>query len=94
MSVVLADSSVWIANFRIADDLFAELGRSRRLRMHPFVLGELALGSLPRRRQTLADLGAIRIVTVATHDEVMGLVEREKLFGTGIGYVDTHLLAA
>ncbi len=94
MKPILADSSVWIANFRSPDELFAELGRSRRLRIHPFVIGELALGTLPRRDRTLADLAAIRTVRVATHLEVMDLIEAEGLSGRGIGYVDAHLLAA
>ena len=31
---------------------------------------------------------------VAQHDEVMALIERERLYGLGIGYVDVHLLAS
>lgn len=94
MKIILADSSVWIANFRSPDVFFAELGRARRLRIHPFVIGELALGTLPRRDRTLADLATIRMVRVATHPEVMDLIEAEELSGLGIGYVDAHLLAS
>lgn len=32
--------------------------------------------------------------TVATDVEVLALIERQQLFGIGIGYVDAHLLAA
>lgn len=91
---VLADSSVWIASFREASPLLAELGRDRRLRVHPFVIGELALGQLAQRKLTLESLAAIRSVDVATHDEVLAFIEREHLYGRGIGYVDAHLLAA
>jgi hypothetical protein len=31
---------------------------------------------------------------VAEPDEVASLIERERLFGLGIGYVDAHLLAS
>lgn len=31
---------------------------------------------------------------VATHVEVLLLIEREQLYGTGLGYVDVQLLAA
>lgn len=91
---VLADSSIWIANFREASPLLAELGRNRQLRTHPYVIGELALGSLARRAVTLTSLAAIRSVRVALHDAVLDFIEREHLFGRGIGYVDAHLLAA
>jgi hypothetical protein len=32
--------------------------------------------------------------TVASDDEVMMLIEREELYGIGIGFVDAHLLTA
>ena len=32
--------------------------------------------------------------TVASDEEVMHFIDREALFGRGIGYVDAHLLAA
>ena len=31
---------------------------------------------------------------VARHDEVMRLVEQQRLYGLGLSYVDVHLLAA
>ena len=62
--------------------------------VHPFVIGELALGHLRRRRQLLADLNSLPEITVAADHEVMSLIENQKLFGLGIGYVDAHLLAA
>jgi len=91
---VLADSSVWIASFREASPLLADLGRAKRLRIHPYVIGELALGQLAKRQIMLDSLAALRSVIVASHDEVFDLIERERLFDRGIGYVDAHLLAA
>lgn len=62
--------------------------------MHPYVIGEIALGSIKDRRVLVARLAELSVCDVATHDEVMLLVERHRLFGRGIGYVDAHLLAA
>ena len=62
--------------------------------MHPFVLGELAMGNLASRTQLLADLRALPAIGAALEDEVLGFIERQRLFGLGIGYVDAHFLAA
>ena len=60
----------------------------------PFVIGELALGSLRRRDAFLSDLRDLPQATIAWDDEVLDLIDREVLFSRGIGYVDAHLLAA
>ncbi len=62
--------------------------------IHPFVIGEIALGSLPRREFVLGNLSSLPHVTVALDSEVLHLIDRHKFFGLGIGYVDAHLLAA
>ena len=60
----------------------------------PLVIGELACGNL-RNRDTILDfLQALPRATIATEDEVLACVERNRLFGTGLGYTDVHLLAA
>jgi predicted nucleic acid-binding protein len=92
--VILADTSVWIGHFREHDFRLAALLNSGRVLMHPFVLGELAMGSLASRAQILADLHALPAIGAAMEDEVLGFIERQHLFGLGIGYVDAHLLAA
>ena len=61
---------------------------------HPAIIGEFALSRLRDRRTVLSFLNAQRDVTVATHDEVMGTVDRHELFNMGIGYADAHLLAS
>jgi len=62
--------------------------------VHPFVLGELALGSLRQRDVFLSDLRDLPQAIVASDGEVLSLIDRRTLFGRGIGYVDAHLLAA
>lgn len=72
----------------------AALLEARQVLMHPFVLGEIALGNLRRRTQTLTDLGDLPQAPVANHGELLRFVERHTLSGSGIGYVDAHLLAS
>ena len=61
---------------------------------HPFVVGELALGRLGNRKEILDLLGNLPPAKVASHDEVLTMIEQRDLAGAGIGWVDVHLLAA
>ena len=92
--MILADTSVWIDHFRAGDArLIAELGRSNIL-MHSHVEGELALGSFKQRDTVLATLRSLPFAITARTEEVRAVIERRALYGRGIGYVDTHLLAS
>lgn len=62
--------------------------------MHPFVLGEIACGSLASRSMILELLQQLPTVVVADNDEALEFIERHRLHGKGIGYVDVHLLAS
>jgi predicted nucleic acid-binding protein len=92
--VILVDTSVWIDHLKSSDLALADLLGTGRVLAHSFVTGELALGSLRQRRTVLESLRDLPQATVASDDEVMMLIEREQLYGLGIGFVDAHLLAA
>ena len=62
--------------------------------VHPFVIGELALGNLRRPELVLGRLQRLPGVAVATNEEVLQFIQQNRLAGSGIGYVDAHLLAA
>jgi hypothetical protein len=92
--VILADTSVWIDHFRRPDrrlDRYLDVGD---ILMHPFILGELALGFAPRHSRAFSLLSNLPLAVVATPDEVLAFIEAFRLAGAGIGYVDTHLLAS
>ena len=92
--MILVDTSVWIDHLRTRDKTLVELLLAKQVLGHPFIIGEIALGHLPERRQVLSSLRHLPRAIVASQDEVLDLIERERLFGFGIGYVDAHLLAA
>ena len=92
--MILVDTSVWIDHLRSGDDAVVSLLNASRVLMHPFVLGELACGNLRNRDEVLGLLRDLPRMTVATDDEVLFFIERRALMGRGVGYVDTHLLAA
>jgi predicted nucleic acid-binding protein len=92
--MILADASIWVDHFRKRD---AELQRQllqNNITIHPFIVAELALGSLPNRHKTLADLELLPQVRTAHINEVRSMVESHSLFRKGLGFVDAHLIAA
>ena len=92
--MILVDTSVWIDHFRHDDPALGRSLDQRQVLCHPFVIGELALGSLRQRDLILEALRGLPSALVAHDDEVHAFIERHKLFGIGIGYIDAHLLAA
>lgn len=62
--------------------------------MHPYVLGEIACGNLTSRAKVLELLHALPMLRAATDKEVLYFIDKHKLMGRGIGYMDAHLLAA
>jgi hypothetical protein len=92
--MILVDTSVWIAHFRVGGSKLGDLLNQTLVMVHPFVRGELACGNLKRRARIMIDLEALPSAVSATHEEVMRLVKVRKLWGLGIGWIDAHLLAS
>lgn len=91
---VLADTSIWIDHFRRSDAALQECLDRGDVVMHPFIIGELLLGHVPRIAEMMKDLKSLPRTNVASSDEVLEFIARRELPGSGIGYVDAHLLAA
>lgn len=92
--MILADPSVWVDHLRGRSTPLAKLLEAGQILTHPFVVGELALGHLEPREVILRNLQDLPHSLVASHEEVIELVERQSLYGFGIGYVDANLLAS
>lgn len=93
--MVLADTSIWVEHFRRANPLLQSLVASDQVLCHPLIVLELACGSPPApRERTLADLRRLRQIVVATTDETLALVEKNRLYESGCGAVDVALLAS
>ena len=92
--MILVDTSVWIDHLAHGDSQLRSLLEDGEVLMHPFIVAEIALGSLSNRAETVGALQALPEAPVAQHHEVMSFLESARLFGLGIGYVDLHLLAA
>ena len=90
--MILVDSSVWIDHFRGKESRLAPLLNEEQVVIHPFVIGELALGSLKNRSQALHDLQLLPQVSSATDKETLEWIERRPILGKGIAWMDAHLL--
>lgn len=95
MSLVLADTSVWVAHFRSASPVLQSLLALDQVLCHPLIVLELACGTPPApRERTLGDLKKLQQAVVATTGETLALVEREQFHDSGCGAVDMALLAS
>lgn len=92
--MILVDTSVWIDHFRRSSPGLAALLGAKLVMTHPFVVGELACGSLRERDAVLGGLSTLPAAPVVAHADVLRFVARRGLAGRGIGWLDTHLLAS
>jgi predicted nucleic acid-binding protein len=92
--VILVDTSVWVAHLRAAEPRLGGLLDDGQVLVHPFVIGELACGTLRRRQEVLAYLGRLEAAPVASNEEAHRLIELRRLMNRGLGWVDVHLLAS
>ena len=92
--MVLVDTSVWIDHLRIANLPLVRLLRDAKVVVHPFVVGELACGRLVKRDEVLGLLGKLPRLAPVSDAEAMAFIEANGLAGSGVGWVDVHLLAA
>ena len=92
--MILVDTSVWIDHLRRGDAHLMATLLAGHVLIHPWVIGEIACGTLRERGQVLDLLRSLPLSPVALEDEVLFFIEQYALMGRGIGYVDIHLLAS
>jgi len=92
--MILVDTSVWIEHLRTGHAALGTDLNGGDILMHPFILGELACGNLKNRQELLALWSQLPMALVATEKECLTFIERHRLMGRGIGYIDVHLLVA
>src|SRR5690554_2321320 len=90
--MILIDTSVWIDRLARGDPQLQALLEEGEFVMHPYIVAEIALGSLPQRDETFGALQALPEVPSAQHTEVTAFLDNKRLYGIGIGYADLHLL--
>lgn len=92
--MILADTSVWVSHLRKGIPALKTLLLEADVACHPYIVGELACGNIKNRDEFLTLLQALPMLPVVTQEEFMHFLDSNKLMGTGIGFVDVHLLAS
>jgi predicted nucleic acid-binding protein len=92
--LILADTSVWIDHLRSGDKELRKHLSQGQIVIHPFIIAELALGSVQDRTKTLALLDLLPQVRMAQLNEVRLTIEARHLYNRGIGLIDAHLIAS
>ena len=91
---VLVDASVWIDHLHHSDPGLVALLQSSEVVMHPAVLGELACGTLPNRRELLSLWSALPAAAEVSPAEALRLIEDRQLWGKGLGWTDVLLIGS
>lgn len=95
MTMVLVDTSVWVAHFRKSNAPFEALLLNDRILCHPLIQIELACGSPPSpRSKTLSYINKLRQATIATPNEILEFIEKHQLQESGCGAIDVSLVAS
>ncbi|TRZ91164.1 MAG: type II toxin-antitoxin system VapC family toxin [Rhodocyclaceae bacterium] len=89
---ILADTSVWVDYLRNKRSPILDRLSLGDVVTHDYVIGEIVLGGISQAK--LSMFNQMRRCRCASHDEVMHLIAERNLAGRGLGYVDSHLLAA
>ena len=94
---VLIDTSAWIRFLQKREPYFTEVDRLLSLdavRGHELVYGELLIGDPGGRLPLLSRYRLLTWSPACSHSEAVSLVQRNRLHGRGIGWMDVHLLAS
>ena len=92
--MTLVDTSVWVEHFRRGNAELRKLLENGEVLCHPFIIGELACGSIANRSRILELLRSLPVAPVAEHSEAIHFLNEKRLYGRGLGWIDLHLLAS
>ena len=91
---ILVDTSVWINHLREGDKNLTQLLEQGLVACHPFIVGEIACGSIKNRNEIINLLNDLPSTEIIDHSDIMGFIENRKIMNKGIGYIDVHLLGS
>jgi hypothetical protein len=94
MIAVLVDTCVWVRHFRQQNSYLLAMLEDGEVLSHPLVVGELAMGSLRDRPQTLWSLSKLGRPPIAPDAETHQMVEARRLWGRGLQWNDARILAS
>ncbi|NQT26717.1 type II toxin-antitoxin system VapC family toxin [candidate division KSB1 bacterium] len=92
--MVLVDTSVWVDHLKNGNIQLEVLLNEDKVNCHEFIIGELACGNMSKYDEVLSLLQVLPHAKTVNHDEVLMFIQRNKLSGQGVGYIDVCLLAS
>ena len=92
--MILVDTSIWIDHLRKNDQHLQFLLLEGEVVCHPLGIGELVCGNIKNRDEIISLLQALPMAPQVEFDEYLYFIEKHKLYGKGISFVDIHLLAS
>ena len=92
--MVITDTSIWVTHLSQGSRQLEKLLIDAEVMCHPFIIGELACGNLKNRNEIISLLQSLPMAPTIEFDEFIFFIERNRLMGIGIGFVDVHLLAS
>lgn len=91
--MILIDTSIWISHLTKSNSKLKDLLLKEKVITHPFIIGELSCGQIKNRKEILLLLSSLPKGICAENDEILQFIENKKLFQSGLGLIDVHLLA-
>ena len=92
--MIVIDTSIWIDHLRSAESKLNWLIAEGQMLQHPYVTGEIVAGNLQNRTRAVRALRGLLRIEPVSEDQFHVFIEHHDLPGTGLGFVDMHLLAA
>ena len=92
--MIVVDTSVWVDHLRSADQKLSALIAEAGMLQHPYVTGEIVVGNLHNRNQVIRALRRLPQIDPVSEADFHAFTEETVAYGTGLGFVDIHLLAA
>ena len=92
--MVIVDTSIWVVHLRQGNRQLEKLLMEAEVMCHPFIIGELACGSLKNRNEIISLLQSHPMAPTIEFDELLFFIDLNNLMGKGVGFVDVHLLAS
>jgi len=92
--MILVDTSVWIDHLHVSEPALVKALETDQVAVHPYIIGELALGSVANRSEVLSLLSRLQMLPTLTHQELLSFLNTGGLWGRGLSLVDAHLLGS
>ncbi len=92
--MILVDTSVWIDHLRKNNQHLQFLLLDAEVVCHSLIIGELVCGNIKNRTEIISLLQSLPMAPQIEFDEYLYFIEKHKLYGKGIGFIDIHLIAS